>query len=253
MISPKRAVERSLYSIAKPELAEKRQQEINQTSGFKRIALGSLHYAVKQNPRMAAQMAGFEWPLVELLSDDGTHFQVFKQIGANQVTKVYRNSRAMDAESLASTAERLQQEHDIMASYLGSAVLPHYFSIGKHPINKTPALLIDQPLCAFEPVNLLSRASDIPQIATILEAKEVKYPGTLGAVQDILTANRAMVAEENLCVDLIGYNNAGNDIHTGAFVIVDSQPSTPHHGDIIPEARTYCDNIQTAIDLINGA
>lgn len=225
MISPKRAVSRSLFAGTDAETNATRVGEIRAVDNpVKRLGLQLAHDAVLAHPAVAAKFVG-----IELLEPLGSGYQsrVYR-VGPREVLKVDKGSRLLTAYQRREKATRMRYEHEALVSELGPRVIPHEVELGPDPLYPaSETIRIVQEYRDLEFIDLLHGSAKT--IARRLKLARAKYADVAQDVGELLSGSRSLDATYNLSTDLEGRNNVGFDIASGHVVVIDAQPVNDEH------------------------
>jgi len=233
MASVKRAIENSLGSDENGREADRIAEIREVANPAKRAGLLAVHGAVTRFPATIASHFGLNYESMRLSRlDSGLQSDVFR-LGSDTVLKVIKehdgayNPVVLTRTERNNLAAELREQHDVMAGYLGSPVIPHDIKIGRHPTqHDRMAILITQPFCEIDFLQLSDDEEDIASLRQRLETAQGVYPNVISELSSIALGSRSMFQERQLVTDIVG-RNVGVDQSTESVVIVDSQPVPP--------------------------
>lgn len=225
MVSAKRALSRSYEAATHPRLADAREAEIYSVSSpLKRSGLIVMDRVVRRHPGFISRITGWQ-PTDENVAYGGFHTHVYR-VDDETVVKVNKASMGMSPAERKAYADVLRAEHEALAEYVGDAILPQSVKVGAHPVlgSDTEAVLITQPFREIEYLNLIGAARDKTPLEEKLGVVQAAHPTVCADLGQIVTNSLKLYDDHRLLADVIGYQNVGFDMETGAMTIIDGQP-----------------------------
>ena len=241
MISTKRAVERSLDSLAFGGDEIQCIQEIAAVKNpVKRLGLMSLHEMARRHPEFFANQLGYKFQPPDMsYLDEGATSTIYR-VG-DEVIKFDKNTKIVDQREVPlpdterdSKAKNMRLEHGLLLGYLGTTVLPHRVDVvSHHPIERSRrAIRIQQPYVDVEFLEIIK--SGTPDILTgSLDQALAKYPGLHGILAGFVRSSQGLLAERGLAVDINGSHNFGVEQPRQNLRLIDAQPVTGENPQIV--------------------
>lgn len=256
MASMRRALENSLASVTEFGDEGSRLAEINSVENpVKRAALLATHAAVAHFGCLIPRQFYPKYPRIGSGARASVHLYdadtVFKVVNLQP----YLGTGVPETKTERKRwAGKLQEEHDIMASYLGGMVAPHRVEVDTNPIDPdNEAILIWQPYHSLDYLTLSDIGDEEMSLPNELQAAERDHPGTLGQLQSMVRASRRMLEESGvgLITDVVGKGNVGIEIETlsRSLVITDAQP-IPKTDGTHEIALDYFEELETALEIV---
>ena len=219
MISARRAVQRSLFSAGHEERLKDRQQEIDSVENpIKRDMLRALHSSTLKHPRLAAFVIGSHQILPAGYGSQTVSYRVKK----NQVLKVLSGSEHMSFQDQIDTAKKIADDHAKLTEYLGKTVIPQTVSVDECPYDpQRSAVLVTQP---FVYLDYLAFGCNDHETKHNISQVIQRNPDAQSQLRNLTDGSHKLLEEQAMLPDLVGPNNIGFDIRSGALTLIDTIP-----------------------------
>ncbi|HEX8226484.1 MAG TPA: hypothetical protein VF572_01290 [Candidatus Saccharimonadales bacterium] len=247
--------ETSLAHAGNPEAREYFINNVRSTYPKEELFTKLLFRAASRHSRLVEHVIGRKVP--EGMSRIGAGWESICYTNGSFVIKVDKASAGMSEAERRGVAAKLQHDHAVLVSYLGSsAVLPQTVDVGPHPANKRQQVVMtEQPHAVFIPLDPVFPAAGGNIDKVVLDQLFTAYPNIKGELSDLASNSLMMAAETKLVPDIGGMGNIGLVGASNTVTMIDAIPQSAELGwvqeRLIPQLYDLYDHCRS--DTIDEA